>query len=58
MATKLDPRRIDLAREFLRQFQSLERTNCTDIEWLMLKFSCTRPMATKLMLAAREGEPH
>lgn len=45
--------RIELAREFLKQWEGLEPgRRCAAPEWLALKFSCSRMDAAKLYDAA------
>lgn len=43
--------RVALARQFKAQYATLERANCTLVEWLMLRFSCTDDQATRLLEA-------
>lgn len=40
--------RIELARDFLSQWETLTRQHCTAVEWLALKFSCTSQQALAL----------
>jgi len=59
--------RITLAQEFIRQHRRLMETarqlgtastvTCTEVDWLMLKFSCSRRVATRLHDAATKEEP-
>ena len=53
----ITPKRLYLAREFLLRYDmNRARMQCSDIEWLMLKFACDRDEATRLMIAARSED--
>lgn len=47
--------RIELARDFIKQWRGLERQQCTSVEWLQLKFSITARQARVLHDAALAG---
>jgi hypothetical protein len=45
---RITKERLALARTFLQQYDKLERKACSRVEWLMLKFSCSRLAAARL----------
>jgi hypothetical protein len=58
MAKFATPARIELAREFLRQYDALARKDVSGVTWLALKFSCTPAQAQRLYNAiARDPDP-
>ena len=44
---------VELTREFLRQFETLESRATDDVGWIALKLSCSRTRAERLIAAAR-----
>jgi hypothetical protein len=51
---RITKERLDLAREFIDQWRGLERSGCDEIGWLMLKFSCSRGVAARLVAAVEQ----
>ncbi len=49
-------KRLDLVRDFLRQYHALERKNCDPETWISLKFGCTLIEALKLIEAANRKD--
>ena len=48
--------RLNQVREFLAQYATLQPPACDEIGWLMLKLSCTRQEAARLVGRARAQE--
>jgi hypothetical protein len=54
---KITQRDIDLAQEFLDQYQQVDKRGQPDdpAGWLQLKFSCGRARAERLVIAAQQN---
>ena len=46
------PIQDETIREFLRQYWRLKRRDCSDVEWIMHKMSCTREQAQRWIAQA------
>ncbi len=46
-------KRLTLVRDFIRQYEALERKSCDPETWISLKLGCTLIEALKLIRAAR-----
>ena len=50
-----DKARVELTCKFLDQYRDLERTTTDEAGWIMLKFSCSRAVAERLITTARKA---
>src|SRR4051812_44974554 len=57
IARRMNAERVKMARDFVKQWESLERKQCSAVEWLQLKFSVTASQAQALYDAAMQATP-
>jgi hypothetical protein len=46
--------RVEFVRRQIAQFEALQRKDCSFTEWIMLKLSCSRLQAERLIAAAQQ----